>query len=80
MWARVVRNGHRLLSSSQGGVLSGVPALEESLSLFFVQATIILGITRFLSLLGSYIRQPRVIFEIIGKRSFILSLCCHLCV
>eukprot|EP00981_Chlorochromonas_danica_P002953 scaffold601_cov170-Ochromonas_danica.AAC.14 len=59
--------GHRLLSTSkQGGILSGVPILEEHLSRFFVQATIILGITRVLAFSGFYLKQPRVVFEIIG--------------
>jgi len=31
-----------------------------------VQATIIIGVTRFLSLFGAYLKQPRVIFEVIG--------------
>lgn len=46
--------------------MSGVPILEDKLSLFFVQATIILGITRSLSIMGTYLKQPKVIFEIIG--------------
>ena len=36
------------------------------MNLFLVQATIIIGVTRFLSLFGTYLRQPRVIFEVIG--------------
>ena len=60
-------HGARLLSgASQGGILSGVPPMEEHLSRFFVQATIILAICRVLSLVGGYLGQPRVIFEIIG--------------
>jgi Kef-type K+ transport system membrane component KefB len=34
--------------------------------LWLVQAIIIMGVTRFLSSLGSWFRQPRVIFEIVG--------------
>jgi Kef-type K+ transport system membrane component KefB len=34
--------------------------------LWLVQAIIIMGVTRFLSSLGAWFRQPRVIFEIIG--------------
>jgi cytochrome c oxidase assembly factor CtaG len=56
---------HRALS--EGGILSGIGALEESFSLFMVQVVIILSICRVLALLGLYLKQPRVIFEIIGK-------------
>jgi Kef-type K+ transport system membrane component KefB len=58
----------RILSSSdtEDGVIDGVDPLLNSLSLFFVQATIIIGICRALSLVGTYLNQPRVIFEIIG--------------
>jgi len=48
------------------GILQHVDPLSETLSLFFVQATIIIGITRILALLGVYLKQPRVIFEVIG--------------
>lgn len=64
--AYVMNHAARLLSEKQGGVLSGVPVMHEALSRFFVQATIILAICRVLSLIGSYLGQPRVIFEIIG--------------
>lgn len=53
-------------SLSEGGILSGIDPLEDNLSLFLVQATIIIGITRVLALLGAYLKQPRVIFEVIG--------------
>jgi Kef-type K+ transport system membrane component KefB len=56
----------RLLASRQGGILSGIPIMEDHLSRFFVQATIILGVCRVLSTFGTYIKQPKVIFEIIG--------------
>lgn len=52
--------------SEGGGILSGVPPLTESFSLFLVQATIIIALTHTLSLLGPPLRQPRVIFETIG--------------
>lgn len=63
---KAVDVGRRALASRQGGILSSVPILDDHLSLFFVQATIILGITRSLSFLGTYLKQPKVIFEIIG--------------
>ena len=56
----------KLIVTSEGGILSGIDPLHESLSLFFVQAVVIIGITRTLSLLGAYLKQPRVIFEVIG--------------
>lgn len=58
---------HRILAGSQeGGILSGVGPLSDTLNLFLVQAVIILGICRILGLMGSYLGQPKVIFEIIG--------------
>lgn len=48
------------------GVLSGGDPLSDTLSLFLVQATIIIGLGRFLSTLGYYLKQPQVIFEIIS--------------
>lgn len=56
----------RILSANQGGILNGVDPLEEHLSRFFVQATIILAMCRILALVGSYFGQPQVIFEIVG--------------
>ena len=52
---------------SEGGIFSGVGVLEQQLSLFLVQATIILGMCRALAVFGQYSKQPPVIFEIIGK-------------
>ena len=49
------------------GVLSGVNALHDTFSLFMVQCVIILTICRLLGLLGARFKQPKVIFEIIGK-------------
>lgn len=51
---------------SEGGILTGIDPLEDSLSRFLVQATVIIGITRLLALFGAYLKQPRVIFEVIG--------------
>lgn len=51
---------------NEGGILSGVEPLSDVLALFFVQAVIIMGICRGLSIFGGYLRQPTVIFEIIG--------------
>ena len=50
----------------EGGVLSGVAPLEDPVALFLVQAVIIISMCRVLSLLGVYLRQPSVIFEVIG--------------
>lgn len=55
---------HRSLG--EGGILSGYGPLQDPLSLFLVQAVVILTICRLLGLLGAYFRQPKVIFEIIG--------------
>jgi len=49
-----------------GGIFTNVGALSTPLNLFFVQATIIVSVCRALSLIGHYLKQPRVIFEIIG--------------
>mmetsp|Transcript_23797 Transcript_23797/g.32733 ORF Transcript_23797/g.32733 Transcript_23797/m.32733 type:complete len:946 (+) Transcript_23797:23-2860(+) len=51
---------------STGGIFSNTPPLEDHLSRFLVQAAIIIGFCRTLSIIGSYLKQPRVIFEIIG--------------
>eukprot|EP01041_Mallomonas_annulata_P014007 gene14007-29828_t len=51
---------------AEGGILSGIEPLYDPLSLFLVQAVIIIGITRALSFLGGILKQPRVIFEVIG--------------
>lgn len=52
-------------SSSPGqGIYSGVDPLAEAISLFLVQATIIIGLCRFLGFIGYYLRQPPVVFEI----------------
>lgn len=51
---------------SEGGILSGTEPLSDTLSLFFVQTVIIMGICRGLSIFGGILRQPTVIFEIIG--------------
>ncbi len=51
---------------TEGGVLSGVGELTDPLWLFFVQAVIIIGFSRALGLFGTYLKQPKVIFEIIA--------------
>ena len=50
------------------GVMLGADplAVSHETPLWLVQAIIIIGITRTLSLFGEYVKQPRVIFEIIG--------------
>lgn len=62
LYQLVVEGSRRL----EGGIYSGVDILEDPLSLFLVQATIIYGACRGLSLLGAYLKQPTVTFEIIG--------------
>ncbi len=49
------------------GVLQGQGPLVDDLNMFLVQAVIIIAICRVLSLLGTYLNQPKVIFEIIGN-------------
>ena len=56
----------QLAGSTEGGILSGVPPLMDTLNLFLVQAIIVLAMCRALGLLGSYFKQPKVIFEIVG--------------
>lgn len=55
----------RLLSTG-GGILSGQDVLENELSRFLVQAVIIIGICRGIGFVASFLKQPQVIFEIIG--------------
>ena len=50
----------------EGGYFGHVPVMHDVLARFLVQATIIIAICRGLSVLGSFLNQPRVIFEIIG--------------
>jgi Kef-type K+ transport system membrane component KefB len=52
--------------SVEGGILSGVGYFEDPLWIFLVQATIIISICGVLGLLGRFMKQPKVIFEIIG--------------
>ena len=44
----------------------GAGPLEDSVALFFVQTVIIIAMCRGLSVFGGYLRQPTVIFEVIG--------------
>ena len=57
--------GHRLLSTGSG-ILSGYGPLQDPINLFLVQSVIIIGMCRAISLLGMYVKQPSVIFEVIG--------------
>jgi len=50
----------------EGGILQGLEPLSDPVNLFLVQCIIIIGICRGLGILGSYLQQPKVIFEIIG--------------
>jgi Kef-type K+ transport system membrane component KefB len=49
-----------------GTILNGDGYFLDHISLWLVQAIIIIGVTRTLAILGSYFKQPRVVFEIIG--------------
>eukprot|EP01035_Chromulina_nebulosa_P023072 gene23072-29896_t len=55
----------RLLSSGSG-ILSGYGPLVDDLNLFLVQAVIIIAMCRSIGIIGFYLKQPSVIFEIIG--------------
>ena len=48
------------------GVLEGKAPLNDTFGLFLVQCVIILTICRILGLAGSYLKLPKVIFEIVG--------------
>ena len=48
------------------GIFNGYPGLHDPVSHFFVQVVIIISLTRGLSLVGYYLKQPTVIFEIIA--------------
>ena len=48
-------------------VIDGGDPLADVVSLWLVQTVIILSICRILGVLGTYIKQPKVIFEIIGE-------------
>uniref|UniRef100_A0A914ZH98 Cation/H+ exchanger domain-containing protein n=2 Tax=Panagrolaimus TaxID=55784 RepID=A0A914ZH98_9BILA len=52
--------------STEGGIFTGKGVLNSPLSLFLVQATIIISLSRFIHIFLSRLRQPRVIAEIIG--------------
>lgn len=55
------------MAHEEGGIFSGVGILDQPQALFLVQATIILGLCRALGVCGQYLKQPPVIFEVIGK-------------
>lgn len=52
--------------TANGGVFNDVPVLEDPLHRFFVQAIFIIAICRGLALLAYPLKQPAVIWEIIG--------------
>jgi Kef-type K+ transport system membrane component KefB len=52
--------------STGSGIFNHVDPLQDEINLFLVQTVIIIGMCRFLGIFGSYLKQPRVIFEIIG--------------
>jgi Kef-type K+ transport system membrane component KefB len=54
------------VTGSGSGIYGGTGPLTHAISLFFVQATLIIGLCRFLGLAKFYLKQPTVIFEIIG--------------
>jgi Kef-type K+ transport system membrane component KefB len=47
-------------------VLGGADILASTIDLFLVQAVIIIALTRILAVAGVYLKQPRVIFEVVG--------------
>ncbi|KAJ3144162.1 hypothetical protein HDU89_008946 [Geranomyces variabilis] len=49
-----------------GTFLAGDNPLKDPIALFLIQALIIIGISRVLAIGLSYLRQPRVIAEVIG--------------
>ena len=55
-----------MVSSSEGGILSSIAPLSDGLSIFLVQSTIILALTSTIGMLGPILKQPRVIFDILG--------------
>lgn len=59
------------MPEAEGGIFSGVGILEQQQALFLVQATIILGLCRALGVFGQYLKQPPVIFEVIGEPSLL---------
>ena len=61
----VLRFGGRYLQEG-GGIYTGEYVLATVIELFLVQAVIIIATCRALSVTGYYLRQPTVIFEIIG--------------
>eukprot|EP01035_Chromulina_nebulosa_P021490 gene21490-27832_t len=52
--------------STGSGILSGYGPLVDELNLFLVQAVIIIAMCRAIGIFGYYLKQPSVIFEIIG--------------
>lgn len=55
----------RVLATGSG-IFNGQDPLEDEINIFLVQAVIIIGVCRVLGILGSYLKQPKVIFEIVG--------------
>jgi Kef-type K+ transport system membrane component KefB len=52
--------------SSEGGILSGVPALHDPIARFFMQAVVIIVTCRALTVFTFALQQPMVVFEILG--------------
>jgi Kef-type K+ transport system membrane component KefB len=50
----------------EGGIISGVPVLADPFNQFLVQATVIIAMCGALALVGKIVKQPKVIFEIVG--------------
>jgi len=59
---------HGRVLGTGGGVISGQDELDplDHLNVFLVQAVVILSICRALGFAGTYLGQPKVIFEIVG--------------
>ncbi|KNC97065.1 uncharacterized protein SPPG_07462 [Spizellomyces punctatus DAOM BR117] len=51
---------------AEGSILSGKNPLTDPVALFLLQALIIIVLSRLLAILLGYVRQPRVIAEVIG--------------
>jgi Kef-type K+ transport system membrane component KefB len=54
------------MSDSGGSIIPTMSVLDVSFSLFLLQLVLILSTCRLLSVVGQYIRQPGVVFEIVG--------------
>ena len=63
--SQILNSMSRVLTAN-GGLFNNVPALQDDLHRFFVQAIFIIAICRGLALIAYPLKQPSVIWEIIG--------------